>query len=112
MTAPMYRAANNEETIAMRAAAPTALGAAGREGNSRMSIADAQPANKDAATYFHTASIKGAIPRFIGLPAYQNAGNVRIQKDTVHATAIPMGPQASPKRKSRAVTENSTMPQR
>src|SRR6266568_591864 len=97
---------------AMRATAATVLGAA-MDGCSLWIITSASPpASQDATTYRQAIPTIGPIPRLIGLPAYQRDGSVRIQKDAVQATAIPTGPQWSPKRKSMAVVANSTKPQR
>src|SRR5713226_9538004 len=112
MTAPRYRTENNKEIVTIRARAPRILGAATKEGISRLITADAHPASNDARTYFQTTASTGAIPKCIGLPAYQNAGIERIQKDAVQAAATPAGPHRSPSRKSRPVTANSTTTQR
>src|SRR3989442_3754163 len=96
----------------MRAAAPTEPDAPAKEGIPRMIRAEAQPASAEARTYFQTAPITGPIPRCIGIPAYQSAETVRIQKETTQATAIPAEPQRSPARRSRPVTANSRIPKR
>ncbi len=114
MTAPRYRAPNNAEIAAIRETAPTGPDTAtkDKDGNPRMITADAQPASSDATRYFQTAAITGTTPNWIGRPAYQNAGIVRIQKDAVQATAIPAGPHGSATINRSPVTTNSTTPQR
>src|SRR5213594_1901435 len=112
MTAHRYSAPNKTEITTIRPIAPIDPDAAARDGIPRMITADAQPASAEARTYFQTAPITGAIPKRAGLPAYQSAGIVRIQKETTQATAIPTGPHGSPRRKSRPVTANSTTDQR
>src|SRR5439155_13004053 len=112
MTAPRYSAPNNAEIPATRPTAPIGPDASASDGIPRMISAAAQPASADARTYFQTAPMIATIPRRIGLPAYQRAGTVRAQKETTQATAIPVGPQRRPLRKSRPVTANSTIPQR
>src|SRR5277367_6776588 len=97
MTAPRYKSPNNKEIIATLAMAPTTPGGPRTEGICRMITADAQPAIRDARTYFQTTVITETIPSFMGLPAYQNAGIVRIQKDAVQEVAIPTAPHRSPK---------------
>src|SRR6266478_425418 len=77
-----------------------------------MIAADAHPASNDARRYFQTTASTGVIPKRIGLPAYQNAGIMRIQNEAVQAEAMPTGPQGSPKKKSRTVTPNSTITHR
>src|SRR5258708_35067957 len=112
MTETRYRAQNNREVTTIRRNTPTGSDTAMREGIARMIPKDAQVASRDASMYFQMADSTGAMPKRIGLPAYQNAGIVRIQYDTVQATAIPAGPQGSARRNIRAVTTNSTTPQR
>ena len=112
MTAPRYSAPNNAEITTIRPIAPIDPDPSANDGIPRMITAEPQPASADARMYFQTAPITGTIPRRIGLPAYQRAGIVRIQKDATQATAIPTGPHGSPARKSRPVTANSTIPQR
>src|SRR5580704_17868961 len=92
--------------------APSALGNATSEGNSWRIKADVPPAISEATTYFQTVEIIGVMPKCIGLPAYQKPGRVRIQKDALQAAATPTGPQRNPRRKSDAVTLNSTITQR
>src|ERR1700704_5780077 len=92
--------------------APNAPGRATKDGKHRTIVADVQPANREARMYFQTAAITGSMPSRIGLPAYQNAGIVRIQKDAVQATAIPTGPHLIPSRNRRPVNRNSTIPHR
>ena len=102
----------SKEIVTIRATAPAQPDAATRDGMPWMTAAEAQPARADARTYFHTTAITGAIPKWIGLPAYQNAGIVRIQKDVVQAMAIPTGPHGSARTNNRAVTVASMSPQR
>src|SRR5260370_15974766 len=96
----------------IRSSAAPALG--GTEGNAkpRTMPVVTNPATRDATAYFHTASINEVTRNAIGRPAYQKAGIKRVQKDTLHATAIPSGPQCRATIKSKAVTTNSRMLQR
>src|SRR5260370_1488845 len=112
MTAPRYRAANNKEIVVMRVRVSTGPAPPTYNGSPRMMAADAQPAIRDARTYFQMAASTGAIPKFIGLPAYQKAGIVKIQKDAAQATAIPTGPHDSAMRNNRQVTVASRSAQR
>src|SRR5437867_7693074 len=107
MTAHRYSAPNKTEIATVRPIAPIDPDTTARDGIPRMITAEAQPASADARTYFHTAPITGAIPRRAGLPAYQSAGIVRIQKETTQATAIPTGPHGSPRRKTSPSPPNS-----
>src|SRR5437870_10638505 len=78
----------------------------------RIIAADVRPAKTEATTNFQTAATTGVILNCIGLPAYQNAGIVRIQNDRVQATAIPSGPQGIPSRNNNPVTLNSMITHR
>jgi len=100
------------ETTPMRVTAPTKPGAAITNGALRMIKADAQPATPEARAYFQRAKIIGTSPNWIGFPAYESAGKVRIQKEAAQATATPAGPQGRPKMNSRNVAQNSITPQR
>jgi hypothetical protein len=93
MTAPIYKTENNSEFDEILTAAPATPVIVIKGEISRMMAADAQPASSDATTYLHTVATTGATPKWMGLPAYQNAGIVRSQKDAVQAAATPAGPQ-------------------
>src|SRR3989442_9618900 len=108
ITALTYRTPNEREIAVIRAAASTGFDAMAKDGSPPTITPVAQPASRDARTYFQTAAITGAIPSCIGLPAYHNAGIVRIQRDKLQAVAIPTGPHRSAKRNIRPVTMNST----
>src|SRR5436309_15899370 len=112
MTTHRYRIPNKREIIAMWAKATSEPDSTAKTGIPRMINPAAQPAVRDARTYFHTAPSTGAIPKPIGLPAYQKAGIVRIQKDAVQAAATPTGPHGNARRNSRPVTAISTKAQR
>src|SRR6266566_7109997 len=112
ITEPRYKTPNNTEVTPIRRAAPIAPGAPRRDGKPRRIRAVAPPASNEASRYLHTASIMIPTLRFIGFPAYQNAGIVRIQNEAVQATAIPTGPHRSASRNKRPVNANSTRPQR
>src|SRR2546425_456927 len=112
VTALTYRTPNEREIAAIRVAASMESDAMGKDGNPPTITPVAQPASRDARTYFQTAAITGAIPSCIGLPAYDNAGIVRIQRDRLQLVAIPTGPHRSARRNIRPVTMNSTTPQR
>src|SRR5947207_10571992 len=92
-TAPRYRAPNKAEMMTIRAKAAVESEDAANDNDNdrvvRIIAADAQPAKTEATTNFQTAATTGVILNCIGLPAYQNAGIVRIQNDTVQPTAIP-----------------------
>src|SRR5580698_2951730 len=77
-----------------------------------ITIAVAALAERAAIGYLHTALSTGFMPNSIGRPAYQMAGSANIQKDEVHARAIPTGPQRRATRKNEQVTRNCTIPQR
>src|SRR6267154_6317471 len=98
--------------VTIRAMAPKIPGAITNEGIARMIAADAHPATNDARKYFQMTPSTGVIPKRIGLPAYQNAGMMRIQKEADQAEATPIGPHRSPMKKSRTVTLNSTITHR
>src|ERR1019366_394396 len=112
MTAPRYKDPNSKETVTIRASAPTAPGTPTKEGMPCMIPAHAQLASRDATTYFQTAASTGPIPKCIGLPAYQRAGIVKIQKDAVQAAAIPTAPHRSARTNNRHVAVTSISPQR
>src|ERR1043165_6826417 len=78
----------------------------------RVMAAVAEPATSDAAAYLQIADIKDETPNPIGRPAYQKAGIRSAQYDTLHAAAIPAGPQGSATRNKEAVTASSTRVQR
>ena len=111
-TAPRYSAPNNVEMMTIRARAPAESEDAANDRVVRIIAADVKPAKTEAMTNLQTEATTGVILNPIGLPAYQNAGIVRIQNDAVQATAIPSGPHASPSRNSSPVTVNSTATQR
>src|SRR5215831_8646099 len=71
-----------------------------------------QPAISDAAAYLQITAITDATPNLIGCPAYQKPGIKRIQKDMLHAAAIPAGPQGSSVTNNETVTASSTTLQR
>src|SRR6266568_1506307 len=112
ITVPRYMTPNNADDTPIRRAAPVAPGPPWREGKPRRIRAVAPPASNEASRYLQTASIMIPTPRFIGFPAYQNAGIVRIQNEAVQATAIPTGPHRKASRNKRPVNANSKMPQR
>src|SRR5438445_13702096 len=112
MTAPIYSAPKDADIVAMRVIASSHPRPLVASGISQMISADAPPAIPEASTYFQAAAITGAIPRPIGLPAYQNAGPTRIQKEAAQATAIPTGPQWSPMTNKSPVTMHSATPHR
>src|SRR6185437_1825752 len=70
------------------------------------------PAAAEAKKYFQIADKTGLIPSSIGFPAYQKAGTISTKNEIVHASAIPEGPQCSPKKKSTIVKEASSSPHR
>ena len=113
MIAPRYSAANNNDVSTIRTNTATGSGSAvEKRGIILITPMDAQAARREARKYFHTAESTGVMPRWMGLPAYQNAGNIRIQKDAVQAMAIPTGPHGSARKNKSPVTTNSTTPQR
>src|ERR1700720_2956113 len=113
MTAPRYSAANSNEVSTIRTNAATGSASeVKKRGIILMTPIDAQAARREARKYFQTAETTGAMPKCMGFPAYQNAGNIRIQKDAVQDMAIPTGPQGSARKNSSPVTTNSTTPQR
>src|SRR5664280_565696 len=112
MTAARYNATNNKEVVTTRVMAPTAPRATRKGGSRRIIPAHAKPASRDAAIYSQTAASTCATLNCMGFPAYQNAGMVRIQKDTVQPTAIPTGPHGNATRNSTTVKADSTIPQR
>src|ERR1700732_5342618 len=112
MTALRYKIPKSKDRITMWRAASTAPDAATNDGSVRMIRADVEPAIADARTYFQAAATIEPTRSCIGLPAYQKAGIVSIQKDAVQANATPAGPRRSPRINRSPVTMNSTTPQR
>src|SRR6266436_997438 len=113
MTALRYKTANSNEVSTIRTKTATGSDTAiEKRGIILMTPMDAQAARREARKYFHTAESTGAMPKCMGLPAYQNAGIIRIQKDAVQAMAIPTGPQGRARKNISPVTTNSTIPQR
>src|SRR5437868_1163154 len=96
----------------MRASAPLGSDAATERGISAITQAHAPPAKSAARTYLQREITIEETPNCIGLPAYQNAGSVRIQKDAAQATAIPSGPHGSATKNRSNVTTASMKPQR
>src|SRR5579863_1525185 len=96
----------------MRSSAPDAPGAAASRGNSFFTKAAVGREKSDAATYLHTTAITRVIRSEMGLPAYQMAGKVSTQNETLHAVAMPTGPHRRPAINSAHVTANSTIAQR
>src|SRR5579864_481164 len=92
--------------------APIKLAGAAKEASPPKIMAVTQPASRAAKTNLQTTAITWATPSWIGLPAYQKAGIIRTQNDTVHATAIPTAPHGNIKRNIRIVTLTSMSPQR
>src|ERR1035441_8149723 len=96
----------------MRATAAIQPDAVTKEGSLPMITAVPQPASRDATMYFQTAARTGPTPKCIGLPAYQRAGIVKIQKEALEAAATPAGPHRSPRTNSEPVATNSITVQR
>jgi len=63
----------------IRASTPMGSGSAMKCGIARLTPTNAQLARSDARGYFQMADSTGAMPNCMGLPAYQNAGIIRIQ---------------------------------
>jgi hypothetical protein len=108
ITALTYRTPNKNEIFAIRAIAPVEVDPAAKDRSLPVIIAVVQPASRDAATYLQTAASTGAIPSWIGFPAYHNAGIVRMNRDKLQDAATPRGPHGSARTNSRPVTVNST----
>src|SRR5215469_2093659 len=89
-----------------------ASGRVPQNGVHRRIRAVATPASSDEAAYLQTAAIRDETPNPIGRPAYQKAGIERVQKDTLHATAMPAGPHGSTRINNKAVAAASTSVQR
>src|SRR5688500_12895104 len=92
----------------MFSSASAALSAMAKPSILRTIAAHASAVASSATTYLQTMWTKYAISHPIGRPAYQNAGITRAQNETVHATAIPAGPQGNARIKNRTVTTVST----
>src|ERR1700693_2987008 len=112
MTMPRYKIRKSMELTIIWAAAAAQPAVTKNDPVARMITAETVPASSEARTYLQTAAITVKTLNWIGLPAYQNAGRVKTQKETVHARAIPTDPQWSPAMNSKTVTVNSTIPQR
>src|SRR5215467_13880961 len=96
----------------MPTSAAFALGGVPHRGVFRTAAAVAQPATSDATAYLHMGTTRAATPNPMGRPAYQKAGIKRIQYDTLHAAAMPAGPQGSATMNNNAVTAASIRVQR
>src|SRR5690349_275221 len=94
------------------AAARAECGTANIEGNMRSTAKVAPPATSEAATYLQITARNGPTRKPIGLPAYQNAGTISVQRDMLQATATPAGPQGRAMRNDKQVTITSMTPQR
>ena len=70
---------NQNEVDIIRTNSPAGCASTMNRGISRMTPTDAKLATSDATAYFQTADTTGAIPKWMGRPAYQNAGITRIQ---------------------------------
>src|SRR5215472_2699751 len=111
MTPPKYNITNKHEVMRRRPRLPVAASVATKNGSSLVIAKHAEPARREAKTYFQIVASTAVAPSWIGFPAYQNAGSVSMREDTLQATAIPEGPHGNAKRKSVPVTANSTIPQ-
>src|SRR5215469_13402605 len=96
----------------MPTSAAFALGGVPHRGVFRTAAAVAQPATSDATAYLHMGTTRAETPNPMGWPAYQKAGIKRIQKDTLHAAAMPAGPHGNATTNNKAVTPASTKVQR
>src|SRR5208337_2278490 len=78
----------------------------------RIIAAVVRPAASAAAAYLQIAAIKSAMPNPMGRPAYQKPGIKRVQKEMLHAAAIPSGPHRSASRNRLAVAASWNRDQR
>src|SRR5260370_11203624 len=65
-----------------------------------------KPATSAATTYLQVGAVKAETPNPMGRPAYQKPGIKRVQKEMLHAAAIPSGPHLSASRNRLAVAAN------